>query len=218
MSEDIITVGIADDHEMFRHSIVTSINDNSAFKVILEASHGKELIDRLKTSDQLPEILIIDIMMPIMDGYQTISYLKEHYPNQRCIAFSVKNDFVSVFKMIKNGAKAYIKKDCSTEQFFKTLTMVHSEGIYHDSFVANSLLEYVSADSEEKSITNELSERELEFISTACSDLTYKQVADLMSVSLRTVDSFRDSVFDKINVKSRAGMVLYAIKKGIFKI
>lgn len=220
MSKEIVTIGIADDHQMMRQGIVSLINSNKNYKVIVEADNGNDLIDKIKNATVVPEILIIDIMMPFMDGYETINYITKKYPELKCIALSVNSDFVSAFKMIKNGARAYIKKDCSTEQLFNTINMVHEVGIYYDSFVVNSLLEYESANPEErslkKSLVNELSEREKRFIYIACSDLTYVEVADIMGVSKRTVDTFRESVFDKINVKSRVGMVIYAIKHGIY--
>lgn len=221
MSKEIVTVGIVDDHQMLRNGIVSVINSNKHYKVILEAGNGSEFIDKLNKMPSRPSILIIDIMMPIMNGFETISYITKKYPELRCIALSVNNDFVSVFNMIKNGARAYIKKDCSTEELFKTLSIVEKTGICYDSFVINSILEYESANPQEKiyrkSIVNDLSERELRFISLSCSDLTYKEVADIMDISKRTVDGFRESVFDKINVKSRVGMVIYAIKNGIYR-
>ena len=222
MSKEIITIGIADDHQMMRQGIVSLINKNKHFKVILEAKNGSDLLDKIKTTSVIPSILLIDIVMPIMDGFETISCITKKYPDLKCIALSVNGDFISAFKMIKNGARAYIKKDCSTEQLFKTISMVNEMGIYYDSFVVSSLLEYESANPEEKatkkSLVNELSEREKKFISISCSDLTYKEVADQMGISKRTVDTFRESVFDKINVKSRVGMVIYAIRNGIYKL
>lgn len=220
MNDCIITIGIADDHQMMRQGIVSVINNDPRFKVVTEAGNGKELIENLKTLAAMPSMLIIDIAMPVMDGFETIAYISKKYPEQKCIAFSVNNDFVSVFKTIKNGAKAYLKKDCSSEQFFKTLSIVHDEGLYHDSFVANSLVEYHNSAPVEKSSKNSmiiLSPRELKFINLACSDMTYKEIADIMGITARTVDTFRDSVFDKINVKSRVGMVIYAIQNDLFK-
>lgn len=224
MSKEIITIGMADDHQMIRQSIKSLIDRNDQFKVIMEADNGKELIEKIESGAEVPTILLIDIRMPVMDGYETMEYLTKNHPNLRSIALSVNDDFHSVFRMIENGAKAYLKKGCTTEELLETIQQVYIKGVYYDSFVTNSLIEYqhasVEVHSEEhlidKSLINKLTEREMEFILIACSDLTYKEIADKMHISPRTVDSHRVSVFYKLKIKSRIALVIFAMENKIY--
>jgi DNA-binding NarL/FixJ family response regulator len=224
MSNEIITIGMADDHQMIRQSIKSLIDGNGKYKVIMEAFNGIELIEKLKTATEVPRIFLIDISMPEMDGYQTITYLTKNYPNLKCIALSVNTDFNSVFKMIDSGASAYLRKDCSTEQMLETIDHVFTEGTYYNSFVVNSLLDYqhalIEINSEDntvnQSLIDKLTPRESEFILLACSELTYKAIGGKMGVSARTVDSFREAVFSKLNIKSRTGLLLFAIRNKIY--
>ncbi len=224
MNEQLITIGMADDYQMIRQSIKSLIDRNTQFKVIMEADNGKELIEKIESGAEVPAILLIDIRMPVMDGYETMEYLTKNHPKLKSIALSVNDDFHSVFRMIENGAKAYLKKGCTTEELLETIQQVYLKGSYYDSFVTNSLIEYQHASIEvhsdenlkDKALVNKLTERELEFISIACSDLTYKEIADRMHISPRTVDSHRVSVFYKLKLKSRIALVIFAIENKIF--
>jgi two-component system invasion response regulator UvrY len=224
MSKEIITIGMADDHQMIRQSIKSLIEGNNQFKVIIEADNGKELIEKIESAQEVPAILLIDISMPVMNGYDTIAYLTHNHKDLKSIALSINDDFNSVFKMIENGAKAYLKKGCTTRELLNTISQVYHNGVYYDSFVTNSLIEYQHSSSElhseesiiDKSLINKLTEREMEFILMACSDLTYKEIADKMQISPRTVDSHRVSVFYKLKIKSRIALVIFAMKSKIF--
>ena len=221
MEKEIIKIGIADDHELMRQGITLLLNRNKRYNVIIEAENGKALIELMEKELVLPDILIIDISMPVMNGYETISALALTHPNIKCIALSVNNDYNSVFKMIENGAKAYLKKDCSTAQFLDTIDKVYTENSYYSSFVMNSIMDYHHIKQEMESIeassiNANLNEKERNFIFHSCSELTYKEVASKMNIPRRTVDSYRESVFQKLNLKSRVGLVIYAIKNNIY--
>lgn len=219
-----IKIGLVDDHTLVREGIKSILGTFVNFEVILEASNGSELINKLDPNLQLPEIILIDISMPIMNGFETMEYLKENYPNIRCIALSVNADYNSIFKMIKSGAKAYLVKDCAPRQLNETINEVMLRGDYFDSFVIESLIKH-SLESKnnaagEKEILENLnvyfSRNELEFIKLNCSELNYSEIAEIMHLSPRTIEGYRDSVFKKIKVKNRQGLILFAIKNGIY--
>lgn len=223
MNEDIITIGMADDHEMIRQSIKFLIEGKKGFKVIMEADNGKHLIEKIESASEIPEILLIDISMPIMNGYDTISHITSYHPDIKSIALSINDDVNSVFKMIENGARAYLRKGCSTKELIETIKEVHYKGIYYDNFVAKSFIDYqhqkIGINStetlEKESIISKLTDRELEFIGFACSDLTYKGIAGKMQISKRTVDSHREAVFDKLKIKSRVALAIFAIENNL---
>jgi DNA-binding NarL/FixJ family response regulator len=216
---------MADDHQMIRHSIKSLIDSNDAFNVIMEADNGSELIEKIESETDIPSIFLIDITMPFMDGYQTVAYITENYPELKCIALSVNYDFNSVFKMVDNGARAYLRKDCSTQELMETIKQVYLVGTYYNNYVVKSLLEYQHSNIEidlfenieNNQLSKNLTEREIEFILLACTDLTYKAIADKMNISKRTVDSHRESVFDKLKIKSRVALVTCAINCNIYK-
>jgi len=223
MSNNLISIGMADDYPMIRESIKTLIESQKGFKVTIEADNGKDLIQKLKVAQDIPSIILVDIVMPIMNGFDTIKYLGKNYSEIKCIALSINNDFLSVFKMIDCGARAYLSKDCSTFELIDTIDKVYKDGIYYNSFVINSLIDYqrntesqVNENAEKGILDERLSSREVEFIKMACSDLTYKEIADKMSISVRTVDGYRESVFYKLNIKSRVGLVIFAIRNNLY--
>ncbi len=216
-----IKIAIADDHHLVRQGMKLMIQGFGNFEIICESSNGKELIEKIEMLNVKPDISIIDLSMPIMDGFETIRYLVKNHSQINCIALSMSNDFKTVFKVIDSGAKGYLTKDETPDIMKETLEEVFHSGKSYSSFVVDSLVKYQNSNSFESNNTSHnrvLSKREIEFVKYCCSELAYKQIADKMSVSNRTVDSYRESVFSKLNLKSRIGIVLYAVNKGIYEI
>jgi DNA-binding NarL/FixJ family response regulator len=208
-----ITIGIADDHTLFLKSLSTLINSFPSFQVVLEALNGEDLLSRLRTADPIPEILLLDVNMPVLNGIRTSARIAKDYPSIKRIALSMKSDDTTVIGMLRTGCCAYLLKDIHPDELEKALLEVKTRGYYNaDPFNLNyrRLLQKAQ---EEK--TPELSDREMEFIAHACSDLTYKEIAALMFLSERTIDGYRDSLFQKLNVKSRVGMALEAIRRNL---
>lgn len=209
-------VVLVDDHTLFRKGMVELINKFNNFKVIWDASNGKELQKQLKTQET-PDIILLDIAMPEMDGFETAQFLKEKYPEIKFIALSMCDNESAIIKMIKYGSKGYILKDTNPEYLENALNDVVKKGFFYSEWLSGTLLNSILG-IDSKNEEKELSGKELEFLKYACTELTYKEIADKMFLSVRTIDGYREALFEKLNVKSRVGLVIYAIKQGIFNV
>lgn len=210
---EITKVALVDDHRLFRSGIASLVNQFAGYKVIFEASNGQDLI--LKISKKLqPDIILLDINMPLMDGLETARWLQTNYPEINIIVLSMFDDADKVLAMISMGIKGYILKDAEAEEFKKSLDTVAASGVYYPSFVTKHLVKNLKRENGK----TELNNRETEFLKLACTELTYKEIADQMFVSVRTVDGYRDQLFEKLKIKNRVGLVLYAIKNKIVEL
>lgn len=209
--EKSIKIALADDHTLIRKSIRNMLEQDD-FQVICEASNGKELIERIVSS--VPDVVIMDISMPLMDGVQATHWLKNNLPEVRVLALSMMDDDTSVIRMIRAGARGYVLKDIEPRELRKAIRDIATKGYYYSELVSGKVIQALH-DQEEMNYTDQLSkitERELEFVKLCCSELSYKQIAGAMNVSPRTVDGYRDAVFAKLDIKTRIGLVLFAVK------
>lgn len=207
------TVALVDDHRLFRSGIASMINAFPGYKVLFEASNGKDLIAKINKRF-LPKIILLDVNMPEMDGIETARWLQEHYPEINIIILSMFDDSYKVVSLISIGIKGYILKDAEPDEFKKALDVVAASGVYYPAFVTRHLVKNLNPANSEIL----LSCRETEFLKFACTELTYKEIADKMSVSVRTIDGYRDQLFEKLNVKNRVGLVIYAIKNKVVQL
>jgi two-component system, NarL family, invasion response regulator UvrY len=216
------TVALADDHILIRHALIELINRFEGFQVLFDASNGKEFIEKLEACDdnKLPDIALIDINMPVMNGYLTTEYLTKHFPEVKPLALSVDDNEESIIKMLRCGAKGYLLKDTETADFKLALDEMALRGFYHSDLVSSTLLKSLKPTNDVIKPMPSISfqARELEFVQMACSELTYKEIADKMCLSPRTIDGYRESLFEKLEVKSRIGLALFAIKHGFVNV
>lgn len=206
----MIKVALVDDHVILRKSLAVLIGMLQDFDVMIEAGNGKELIDQLN-GEQLPDIVLMDITMPVMDGVETTKWLKQHYPGIKVIALSmIKNDLI-VIRMLKNGARGYILKDCEPEELRQAMREVYEKGYFYNELVTPKM-KGKGLEKEEPAQKVMINEGELTFLRWACTEKTYKEIADEMGVSARTVDGYRDALFQKLQVTTRVGLAIYAIR------
>lgn len=206
------TVAIVDDHELMAKALSGLIQKFDDYEVIFECFGGEDLIRRFALG-VIPEIVLLDIHMPNMDGYEVAQWLSANRPSVRILALSMNDKEDSIIKMLTNGAKGYLLKGCKTYELKEALDAMRLKGVYYSEFVTGQLVKSLSPGvRKEHAEILSLNEREKSFIKLACSDLTYVEIADKMCVSPRTVDGYRESVFVKMDVKSRVGMVIKAIK------
>ncbi|MCG7855557.1 response regulator transcription factor [Flavihumibacter sp.] len=210
-------VAIADDHRLVAESLSHLINDIPGFEVILIGSNGKVLLEKLASSPTLPDIAILDINMPEMNGVATARQLSESYPNIRLLALSMNDDETSVIQMIRAGCRGYLLKDCTQSELQRAMTEILERGFYYSDFVTGKLIHTIHKEEKNPDQLVRLTEREMEFLKYAASEMTYKEIANSMKLSERTIDGYREALFEKLQVKSRVGLVLFAIRAGWVK-
>ena len=215
MSTQPIQVALIDDHRLFRSGIRSLINNFSGYQVMFEAANGKEFSEKISKKFK-PDIALMDINMPEMDGIVTTQWLKQNYPEINVIILSMFEDADKVLTLVKMGIKGYLLKDSEPEDFKEALDAVSNSEIYYPAFVSKHLVNSLTVAPPAGGF--KLNDRESEFLKYAGTELTYKEIADRMNVSARTVDTYRDQLFDKLQVKSRVGLVLYAIKNKLIEV
>lgn len=214
------SVALIDDHILLRNGLASMVKNFDGYTVTLEANNGKHFIDQLKHS-HIPDMVLMDINMPEMDGFETTLWLKQRHPEIKILALSMYDNEQSIIRMLKNGARGYILKETEPKEFKAALDSVVSKGYYYSEMVTGKMIYALNnLEDDESSIRPliSLNDREIDFLKLACTELTYREIADKMHLSPRTIDGYRDALFDKLNAKTRVGLVLYAIKNGIFQI
>lgn len=211
-------VAIVDDHLLIAKAISQIVEQFSGFEVIYEAENGKVLQDKMKSHQQMPDIVLLDISMPVMDGYTTASWLRQEFPGVLVMALSVQDDDDSLIRMIKAGARGYLHKNVHPADLEKALDTLVAKGMYYPDWATSRIfLKLAEPDNKEPSNDILVSEREKEFLHFACTELTYKEIGEKMFCSPRTVESYRDSLFEKLGVKTRVALALYAVRIGLVK-
>jgi len=208
--ENKIKVALVDDHILLRNGLRGLIDSFNNCTVLYEANNGRDFINKLK-AEQIPDIVLMDINMPEMDGYETTLWVKNNHPEIKVLALSMYDNENAIIRMLRAGVKGYILKDCDPSELEYAINSIMTSGFYYTENVTGKLVSIVS----KKDSDDELNEREIAFLKLVCSELTYKEIADKMYKGVRTIDGYRDALFEKLNVKTRIGLVLYAIKNGI---
>jgi len=209
---------IVDDHTLIRKSLINLLQ-STGHEVVGDAENGLDMIEQLKHVE--PDIAIIDCVMPLMDGHETAEWLKTHRPEIKVLTLSMNSDDFTVIRMLKAGARGFVLKGAQLEELQEAIHQVDVHGFFYSDFISDKLPTVFQSDekviSKKEKPTDIISEREMEFLKLACSELTYKEIADQMNVSVRTVDGYRESLFEKLTIKNRVGLVLFAIQHGVMK-
>jgi len=222
MSTDHITpVALVDDHTLVRSGLVGLVNRLGGYEVVLEAEDGKEFSQSLSSAPPI-QIAIVDLNMPIMDGFATIAWLHRTHPSIKSIALTFDGSESAVIRAIRSGARSFLLKNMKPDRFKLALDQVRDTGYF-----ANDLLNSTEPDTiisvyerEQSRILQDITPKELAFIKLACSpaEYTYEEIGDLMLTKPSTVETHRKHVFDRFNLKSKAGLVIFAYRWGIVKV
>lgn len=210
-------IAMVDDHHLLRNGLARLVDSFEGFEVIFEASNGKEFIEQLKLYP-VPDIVLLDINMPAMNGYETADWIRKNHPEIKILVLSMLESDMTIIRMLNLGARGFIVKDSHPEQFRKALIQIRDLGYCMNENLSGRLA-YRNLNQEPEptptAILPRLSEKELEFLRLSCSEMTYREIAHEMGIGHRTVDSHRDSLFQKLGVSTRVGLVLFAIRNGI---
>ena len=214
-----IKVALTDDHILLRNGLAGLINSFDDYTVIFEADNGADFQKKIQKGNE-PELVLMDINMPGMDGFATAEWLRQNYPLTKVLALSMYDNENSIIRMFKAGAKGYILKDSEPAELKTALDSIMQKGYYYSELVTGKLIHSINTSNQNGNgnKTNQLNDRETEFLKLAATELTYKEIAEKMNLSPRTIDGYRDALFEKLELKSRVGLVLYAIKNGIVTI
>ncbi|HRN79430.1 MAG TPA: response regulator transcription factor [Ferruginibacter sp.] len=217
--ENKYKVLLADDHVLLREALTTMVNSLEDFVVTAGVDHGQQVIDALNNG-QKPDLIILDLSMPVMDGFETARILSEQFPEQKTLILTMYDSEIALIRLLQDGVKGFLKKDIQPRELRTALLAVVEGGFYYSSQATGKLgrmihTHHVNKTSLEKSF---LSDREVEFLKHACTDKTYKEIALDMKLTPRVVDCCRDTLFEKLDVKNRVGLAIYAIRHGLVRV
>ena len=210
MSKKVYKVVIVDDHMLLSQAIAGLVDSFANFEVKYLCKNGKALLTKLKDPADRPDIILMDVRMPIVDGIEATRIVSAEYPSIKVLALSIEEEEGVIIRMLKAGAKGYLLKDVEKEVLHKALIEVLETGYYHTKHVSEILVRSLHQDVPPQI---KLKPREMEFLKLACSEMTYQQIADKMYLSPKTIDGYREALFQKLNVKNRIGLVMFAIKE-----
>jgi DNA-binding NarL/FixJ family response regulator len=204
---------IVDDHLLIAKALTGIIENFQQYNVLYECENGKELQNKLAIKKNIPDIVLLDISMPVMDGFETAKWLSENYPQVLIMALSMQDDEQSLIKMIKNGAKGYLLKNVHPAELEKALNGLVKNGSYYPDWAARKVFASIGK-TENYQPALSITEREKEFLQYCITEMTYREISEKMFCSPRTVESYRDSLFEKLDLKTRVGLAVFAIKNG----
>jgi two-component system, NarL family, invasion response regulator UvrY len=213
----IIKVALADDHVLLRNALAQLIDGFGNCKIIHQSGTGKELT-ALVAAGAVPDVLLLDLNMPDMDGYETALWLQQHYPAVQVLMLTMYDSELSLIRLLQAGVKGFLKKDIHPAELKQAITTVVETGYYYSNHTTGKILNLFRTDGNgggsnlQKSM---LTEQEIQFLKLACSDLTYKEIAMQMNLNPRSVDTLRDQLFVKLDVKSRVGLAMVALRHGV---
>jgi DNA-binding NarL/FixJ family response regulator len=215
----VMKIAMVDDHTLLRNGLANMINSFEGFEVLFEANNGRDFIEQLATHTT-PDIILLDINMPVMNGYETATWIRNNLQGTKVLVLSMLDSDLAIIRMLNLGAKGFLIKDSHPNQFRKALIQLRDQGIcMNEALSSRVTIQAINEDPESNSnqpcILPRLSDKEMDFLKLSCSELTYREIAHEMGIGHRTVDSHRDSLFTKLQVSNRVGLVLYAIKNGI---
>lgn len=216
MPPKTVHIAVVDDHNLFRKGLINLIlSFDARYAISIETDRGETLLQRM-ANEPLPDLLIMDMNMPQMDGAELTAILRERYPELKILVVSMISKEETIIRMLRLGIKGYLSKDINPDELHHAIESILNKGFYYTDFITGKLLDAMHKTQSPFHETNHsLNDRELQFLQLACSDDTYQQIADKMFLSIKTIDGYRASLFEKLNVKSRSGLVLYGIKSGL---
>jgi DNA-binding NarL/FixJ family response regulator len=213
---DIIKVAIADDHKIFRKGVIHSLRPYHNIKFVLEAENGEELIQGVESAK--PDIILMDLKMPVKDGIETTKYLNKHYPAIRILILTMYEDERFVGHLMDSGANGYLLKSTDPEEIKQGITDVMRTGFYLNNFVNRVLIKKNYAKQKFNPNLNSeviISEREKEVLSLVCMEYTAQEIAQKMEISSRTVEAIKDRLMERFGVKNSVGLVFFAMKNSL---
>lgn len=210
-------IAVVDDQHLFRKGLISLLKEFDGLEVLYEASNGQELIALIKK--KRPDVILLDIEMPVMDGIKTAEYLQANYPGIKILILTMHNEEEMIVHLIEKGAHGFLLKDSSIEVVVESIHSVIKSGHYFNDHISQIMIKKIVNN---RNVVPDftkasLSEREIEVVKLICKELTNKEIADKLCISVRTVDGHRENILKKIHAKNSIGLVMYAFNNGLLK-
>lgn len=213
--KNLIRVALADDHVLLRDALAFLINSFTTCQVVFTASNGQEVMDKIQLGERI-DVMIMDLNMPQMDGHDATRWLQENYSSIHVLMLTMYDSELTLIRMLQAGAKGFLKKDIHPDELKFAIHSVVESGYYYTNSVTGKLVNlFRNTHDESKVLKSMLSKQEARFLKYCCTEMTYKEIAGLMGLSPRSVESVRDQLFLRMGVKSRVGLAMYAIRHGL---
>lgn len=215
----ILNIALVDDHNLFRKGLIKLINlgdKESRYNILFEADGGRAL-QRQMTQPPFPDIILMDIDMQDMDGYQAVEWLKRTHPEIKVLVVTMFEHEEAILRMLRLGVKGFLSKDIEVEDMHQALETIAKNGFYY-SDSATAVLNQNLNGNLKPDLSPSLNEKEREFLRLAATDMTYQQIAIEMHLSSKTIDGYREALFKRFNVRTRTTLVLYGVRNGLLQL
>lgn len=216
----MIHIALVDDHLLFRQGIKAILQEENDMEITLEASNGQEFLEQLRNAVVKPKVVLLDIRMPILDGYETAKIVLETYPDMKIIILTMHEEERHIIRMIELGVNGYLMKNASREEVVDCIKSVLEYDYYFNNKITSIMRKVMMYKGKRSTnhIIHDLTERELEVLQLICQEYTAKEIGEKLFISFRTVEGHRKKLLSKLNVRNTAGLVVLALKNEIVTI
>ncbi len=211
-----INLGIVEDHNIVRKGLVSVLREYEKIKIVFDVANGHELLEKLRTTR--PDIILMDIEMPVMDGKEAVEKLKRKYPKLKIIIMTAFPGETSIIEFVKKGVNSFLNKDYSVDELLEAIYSVNETGSYFDKNVSAILAKELAMPSESMRDDIELSKQDIEIIKLIYQGSTSKEIADQLNLSLKTIEFHRAKILRKTNSRNVSALLKYAIQNKLIKL
>jgi len=213
MEKKKIKIVIADDHKLFRKGIIALLSDFDFISEIGEASNGAELLELLAKMETLPDVILLDLRMPVMDGVEAQQKIMNLYPDIKVIVLTMEDDEQYILHLISEGVNGYLLKNADPDEMEMAIQKVMKNGYYFSEDISALVIRNMKKKEKAESIFNpDFTERELQVLELICKEYSNGEIAKAMNISIRTAEGYRIKLVEKAGAKNIAGLVILALK------
>jgi DNA-binding NarL/FixJ family response regulator len=217
MEKSLIKIAVVDDHTLFRQGLVQLLSLFPDLQVVIQASNGEKFLQELEKATELPDICLLDVNMPGLNGFKTMSIIAEKWKDLKVLAVSMHDNEYATIRMLRNGARGYILKTADPDELHNAITAVYEKGYYLTEDISGRFMKHLHNDPDDIPLL-ELTDKEIEYLNYLACDLGIKEIAEKMEMKTRTLEKHIEILSKKLQIKTRIGMVMFAIKSGIVSI
>lgn len=213
-----ISIAIAEDHVLFRQGMVSLLNEEEDVSIAFEAGNGQELLDSLKHT--IPHVILLDISMPVMEGKEALTKIRETYPEVKVIMLSMYYESSYIAEYLAKGARAFLPKNCDIDKVVDAIRTVHHKGFYFDDEISGLLMDKLIhvEKQHDDNVKLRLTDRETQVLNLICLEKSNKEIAEILHISIRTVEGHRQCIMAKTDTKNVLSLVMFALRNKIISL